>query len=309
MRDTTEAWEVPSNPSKREKYEKARDEAGGGTKPDWGDDDFGGGAFPPYLDISEEPVAITAILAALAAGQVPDLYARAGCLVALETQTSDITGTETVRVANVDAHRRRALLHGRVPTMKFDKQGVPSQALPTVTTCLTILRRRDWPGMPVLRGVVHAPVLRRPDGGLVQQPGYDPQTGLYLHPALDLKPVPGDPSDSDIAAAKHLLLDVLLADFPWVRDADRANYLAALFTPALRPLTGLSPFYAIDAPERGSGKTLLGVDIPRAVPRCARAALPRRQRRDEKGDPQQPAGRGQHPAGHHVRQRGRDRQG
>ena len=74
-----------------------------------------------------------------------------------------------------------------------------------------------------------------------------------------------DPSDSDITAAKHLLLDVLLADFPWVRDADRANYLAALFTPVLRPLTGLSPFYAIDAPERGSGKTLLGVDIPRAV--------------------------------------------
>jgi hypothetical protein len=173
-REITEAWDVLSSPAKRAKYDQARAEASdGGAQPDWEDDDFGDGAFPPYLDISEEPVAITAILAALAAGQVPDLYARAGCLVALETLTSDITGAERVRVVNVVPHRLRGLLHSRVPTLKFDKKGVPSLALPGVSTCLTILQRRDWPGMPVLRGVIHAPVLR-PDGGLIQQPGYDP---------------------------------------------------------------------------------------------------------------------------------------
>ena len=271
FRDVTEAYGVLSSPRKREKYDRERQ--GDTDPPDWGDDDVGGGALPPYLDISEEPTAITAILTALAAGQVPDLYCRAGCLALVETSVSDTTGAERVQIVNVIPHRLRALLHSRVPTIKFSKKGEPSLALPGVGTCLTILQRREWPGMPVLRGVAHAPVLRE-DGGLIQEPGYDRQTGLYLHLTTRIKPVPGTPTRADIAAAKGLLLDLLLADFSWAGGSDRANYLAALFTPVLRPLTGLSPFFVVTAPERGSGKTLLSADIPKAVHGASVQAYP-----------------------------------
>ena len=73
-----------------------------------------------------------------------------------------------------------------------------------------------------------------------------------------MRPVPEAPTAHDLAGAKGLLLGLLLADFPWAGDADRANYVAALVTPILRRYAfTLSPFLVITAPERGSGKTLL----------------------------------------------------
>lgn len=117
------------------------------------------------------------------------------------------------------------------------------------------------PGVRPLRGVVHAPIVRR-DGTILETPGYDPATRLlYLPtPGLTVPPVPADPQPREIEAARDRVLWPL-ADFPWETDHDRAGYLgAALLTPLMRDLT--PPPYkalAINARQMGSGKSLLAL--------------------------------------------------
>lgn len=53
---------------------------------------------------------------------------------------------------------------------------------------------REWSGVPHLEGVACSPILRS-DGTVLQTPGYDAETGLYLRwegPPLDV------PADDDV---------------------------------------------------------------------------------------------------------------
>ncbi len=114
------------------------------------------------------------------------------------------------------------------------------------------------PNLRVLRGVVHAPVLR-PDGSLLEKPGYDKATGLlYLpDPSVNIPLVPENPTTEDVVKAVKLL-DYMLAGFVFASESDKANFLGMLMTPILRSL--LPPPYklgCIGAPMPGSGKSLL----------------------------------------------------
>lgn len=118
------------------------------------------------------------------------------------------------------------------------------------------------PNVRVLNGVVHSPVLR-PDGSILETPGYDTSTGL-LHlpePGLFVPPVPLVPTPADIKLARDWL-DYMLSGFVFSSDSDRCNFLGLLMTPALRGL--LPPPYklgAIGAPMPGSGKSLLAATL------------------------------------------------
>lgn len=112
--------------------------------------------------------------------------------------------------------------------------------------------------LPSLVGLIRAPTLR-PDGSTVDQPGYDPATRLLYLPTDELAgvTVPEQPSREQLDAATQLLTD-LVADFPFVSPADRANALALLLTPVIRAaIGGQVPLGVIDAPQHGSGKGLL----------------------------------------------------
>lgn len=138
-----------------------------------------------------------------------------------------------------------------------DDAWIEVETSPSITVLSEVLARRSWPGLPPLRGMIGAPVLR-PDGTLLQRPGYDEATGLFLASTVHLPPVPDRPTAEQVAAAKEFLLGKFLADFPWRTPADRANYLALLATPILRPFTrSLSPFGIVDATMPASGKTIL----------------------------------------------------
>jgi len=114
------------------------------------------------------------------------------------------------------------------------------------------------PRLPPLMGVVHAPFVS-PQGEVVTQEGYHNETGLYLSlGGLTLPPVPLRPTGGDVEAARDLLLDELLGDFPFQSDADKAHALAAILTPLARPLIeGPTPLFCIEAPLAGTGKSLL----------------------------------------------------
>lgn len=114
------------------------------------------------------------------------------------------------------------------------------------------------PNVRTLAGVITAPVVR-PDGTLLETPGYDPTTGLLLAPeGPQPAPVSETPTGYELQQATELLR-YMLQDFSFVHDSDRAAYLGLMFTPLLR-LVAPSPWKLaiIEAHQPGSGKSFLG---------------------------------------------------
>jgi hypothetical protein len=225
------------------------------------------GAAPLHrIDISNEPDAIRTLGRALRRRILPDTYNRAGKL-------TQVTG-RPVTLAEIDPSTMRRLLahHAfvyKVKAIKGKKDEPPTyidvETSPAPQVCKDVLSETDWRGVPELEAVVTAPVLK-PDGTLLQEPGYDPLTRTYYAPRLPIGRVPQTPSADEVRAARQLVLHDVLGDFAWKAEADKANYLALLLTPIMATYHGgLSPLGAVDATVQGTGKTLLAGDIPEAL--------------------------------------------
>lgn len=211
----------------------------------------------PSIDITIEAEGIEAIITAMAKGQFPDIYKRAGAPCWME---EDEEGHPVIHPLGPE--NLRAYLHEKAATyiVTEDKELGGTKAvwtLPHPRTCSTILGRKDWP-LPRLRGIVTSPVIR-PDGSLLAEAGYDEQTGLFLHPRVRMRRLSAQVTHDAVNRAKEIVLDKMLADFPWKDPkADRANYLGMLLTPILRHyFHGPTPMLIITANDQGSGKTLL----------------------------------------------------
>lgn len=210
----------------------------------------------PTLDITNEADAIDGLIDIMASGVLPDLYKRSTgpCWVYEDDQ-----GNPLIRQLGTD--NLRAYMADHVTTYQVVRdpltdgtQEVRELLMPK--TCGTILGRRDWPLDP-LRGIVASPVVR-PDGSLLQAPGYDKATGLYMHPRVPLRRLQMQVTDESIVRAKDIILNLLLADFPFVDASDRAQYLGALLSPIIRPyIPGPTPLVVITSTTQASGKTLL----------------------------------------------------
>jgi hypothetical protein len=115
------------------------------------------------------------------------------------------------------------------------------------------------PSMPRVDTVLATPVFGS-DGALIKTPGLHADEGLWLEPDSDLQvpDVSPAPTPEQVSHAKHLLLEDLFVDFPFVEQADRAHGLAALLLPFVRRMiSGYTPLHLIEAPAVGSGKSLL----------------------------------------------------
>jgi hypothetical protein len=137
-----------------------------------------------------------------------------------------------------------------------------------------LLRRHDWPGVERVAWVTQAPVLvpwsDEEDGtsGVAPMDPYEPfdqDRGIWYDcpkGALDVV------FDVPLEEARVLLLDELMGEFPFADEASRANALAMLLTPFLRPLVdGPTPLFLLNAPRPRTGKSLLaaaclGVSAP-----------------------------------------------
>lgn len=115
------------------------------------------------------------------------------------------------------------------------------------------------PDLPVLAGIVASPVFGR-SGELVTERGYHPASRLLHEPpgGFEIPPVPERPTQADVAAARTLLLDDMLGDFPFTSEAERAHALALLLLPFVRPMIdGPTPLHLIEKPSPGTGATLM----------------------------------------------------
>jgi primase-polymerase (primpol)-like protein len=112
--------------------------------------------------------------------------------------------------------------------------------------------------LPTLKGVVETPVCR-PDGSILDQPGYDPATKLYYvaSPTMRKCRVPEHPTQADAIQAMNYIQQVY-DDFIWEGQADRANATGLLFTPFIRHAVPKDiPLALIDANNPGTGKGLI----------------------------------------------------
>jgi putative DNA primase/helicase len=149
---------------------------------------------------------------------------------------------------------------------KYDKRAKSwDPAHPPPWYLETLADRQDWP-FPVLQGVMTAPTLR-PDGSVLDTPGYDPDTGLYLDyngvtfPALPAMPTL-DAARSAIGELQEVLWDFLFVEVHGTRfHYPFAAALAAILSLACRSaILGSVPLFAVTSTTPGSGKGLL-VDV------------------------------------------------
>lgn len=111
---------------------------------------------------------------------------------------------------------------------------------------------------PALSATTSCPPVR-PDGSLCEEPGYDPETGLYYHQKspCDIPEVSTKPTTADLTQARALLEEII-CDFPFDSQASKANAIALLISPVLRSsIDGLPMGALVDAPKQKSGKGLL----------------------------------------------------
>jgi hypothetical protein len=163
-------------------------------------------------------------------------------------------------------NRLRHILAKLITWTCRSKTGELVSAYPPVGVVANLLATPN-PDLPVLVGIVTAPVFGA-SGELLTTPGYHPASQvLYQPPAgFVLPPVPEAPTSDEIAAARSLLLDDLLGDFPFVGDAERAHVLALLLLPFMRPMIkGPTPLHLIEKPDAGTGAGLLVETIAQIV--------------------------------------------
>jgi putative DNA primase/helicase len=204
---------------------------------------------------------------ALIQGGIP-IYCRRADLVRpiVETfQASDDRKTHIARLLPIDATYLRDLLGRHAHWVRYDKRTKKWFDIDAPTdVATTILKRRgEWRLPPVL-AIISTPTIR-PEGSILDAPGYDPATRFILH---DPPPIPHiDPTRAN--AEKSLrLLDNPLDEFPFADQEDdtaesraaspsRNVALSALITPIVRGAFPVAPLHAVTAPVAGSGKSYL----------------------------------------------------
>ena len=192
-------------------------------------------------------VANDAIIAALAAE--PDIYQR-GTYLARAMQH----GTGQGRQLKLEALPEPSLgeiLSARVRLQ--DGDGDPTH--PPPQTVHEIHARHHWPGVRPITGIVEYPVLR-PDGTVLQTPGYDQATGLLYRPNAVFDQVPENPSAAD-AKESLAALDEVVRDFPFAEPMHKSAHHAATLTMVGRfAIDGPTPLFLWHANTRGTGKDL-----------------------------------------------------
>lgn len=143
---------------------------------------------------------------------------------------------------------------------KKDKEAPPRRvpAHPPLAVVADVLARPE-PPLPVVTRLTECPTFA-PDGTLQIGRGYHPAGRTYcLAPEFLTKlSIPDAPTDADVEAAKTLLFDEVLKDFPFKEQSDKANAVAAFLLPFVRDMIpGPTPLHVFEAPKPGSGKGLL----------------------------------------------------
>ena len=206
------------------------------------------------------PDALDKIEAALV--KAGGLYQRGGLIVYPGRVAIKIRGGDrsTPKILERGEHALVEDISRAVCLMKYDSRADDDlERDPSSRLVQVLMARRDRLRLPVLAAIVTAPTLR-PDGTLLDTPGFDPRTGLYFDPGTErFPPVPRAPSRDDALRALTEL-SALIAHFPFDSDVDRSVMLSGVLTALVRPSLDTAPLHGFSAAVPGSGKSKL-VDV------------------------------------------------
>ena len=192
------------------------------------------------------------------------VYQRGGYLVEIGTvpdkHQKDVTHAQDAYIiVPVTSTRMRDIATRYSGWKKWDARKDGFKSIDCPKEVADTLLSRSTSQLPVLVAVLGAPTLT-PAGKLLSAPGFDAQSGVYLHMHEWQKLKKKKPTHDDAVAARRLLED-LVSEFPFTDDAARATWLAALLTALIRWSLRTAPFFGFAAPRMGSGKSLLGALI------------------------------------------------
>jgi len=192
-----------------------------------------------------------------ALGSHDRVFQRGGFLTLLRARQWG-KGLDIVQMTAADV---RSLVSTRARLMEWryvaeKKKKLPCESFPPPRQhCIEIEKRVEHPGVKPITGVLHAPSIR-PDGSLLQTPGYDVATGYYYEPTEAFPAVADQPTQADAMGALQRLC-VPWRTFPFADESSRYVPLAAALSLLARPaIEGPVPAFCADATVSGSGKTL-----------------------------------------------------
>ena len=194
--------------------------------------------------------------AVIALSRHPGVYQRGGALVYVVADQSPLRGITrpagASRIAPLPLPTLREYLSGAAVWTTEGEDGPKVVHVPT--TCVqAVAARGQWMGLRALEGIVDCPMLR-PDGSVIEEPGYDEATGVIYTPSQKYPAVPKSPTHADAVKAIALLAD-LFCDFPFRTPAHASAAIAALLTPlAVYAFGGPKPLFLFDANTAGAGK-------------------------------------------------------
>ena len=244
---------------------KTRGGSGGadlGSEPNYGPPDN-----RPEIELSTDEAAIADAVINLGIATDPNIYQRGGRLCRIAsvkkiTRTSQgESAQELPGIIDEEAAALRSRLTRLLQFMRLrkNKDGTTDRisAHPPRWIVDDVLTRRSWPTVRVLEAITEVPVLRC-DGTILNQPGYDAQTGLYYAPACDFGEIADKPSRADAVHAIGELKEVF-EDFPFQEPMHRSAALAMLLTLFARHAIGdnPTPLGMVDKNIRGAGSGLL----------------------------------------------------
>jgi hypothetical protein len=167
------------------------------------------------------------------------------------------TGTRLIRIG------KHHLVERLTQFVDFQRYNIKQKAWVSIDApdkvAMTYLARVGAWGVQVLTGVTDCPTLR-PDGSIIDQPGYDLATGILYQPrGIGYPPIPQKPTKDEAIRALEVL-KAPLSEFLFTDNPSRSVPLSGNLTATIRRSLPTAPLHSYTAPVAGSGKSML-VDI------------------------------------------------
>jgi len=185
----------------------------------------------------------------------PFIFVRSGMPTRVELDENENAIAKPLTVAAARGIVERAA--NFVSETDIEGEIIQNPVNPPLDNVNDFLSLGSFPDLPPLVGISTAPVVA-PDGTICMEEGYQPSVRYFYHAKEKLEIGDIIPTPENVEKAKRLIFDELYCDFPFADQASRANTVALMLIPFVRPLIqGATPLHTIDASTPGTGKTLL----------------------------------------------------
>lgn len=126
---------------------------------------------------------------------------------------------------------------------------------PAPKVCQLLLKGKDFPMLPNLKGLAHQPYFDQATGELICAAGFNASTGIYA--SFDAAKFPVAEPSRENAEKSLAALQELIREFHFAAPEDQSAALCAMLTAAVRPSLPLAPAVNVTATVSGSGKSYL----------------------------------------------------